>query len=55
MPHVRKYYIMEDECVECDEDWRNGRYRITFNCGKEWRREGVEGKEGRGGEGVEEF
>jgi|SRR5579883_893884 len=27
VPAVQKYFIMEDECVQCDSDWNNGRHR----------------------------
>jgi hypothetical protein len=26
--HMRKYFIMEDDCTECDNDWKNGKRRI---------------------------
>ncbi len=27
VPAVQKYFIMEDECVQCDTDWNNGHKR----------------------------
>jgi hypothetical protein len=34
VPHLRKYFIMEDDCAECDQDWQNGqRYHIDLWMG----------------------
>jgi len=33
VPHLRKYFIMEDECVECDQDWKNHKYHIDLWMG----------------------
>lgn len=30
---LKKYYIMEDTCVECTRDWRNGKLRIDLYMG----------------------
>jgi hypothetical protein len=27
VPFLQKYFIMEDDCVECDNDWNNGHKR----------------------------
>ncbi len=27
VPFLQKYFIMEDECAECDQDWSNGHKR----------------------------
>jgi hypothetical protein len=36
VPSVKKYYIMEDECVECDGDWNKAtpKYHINNNKNK---------------------
>jgi len=31
--HLRKYFIMEDECDECDADWNKGKYHIDLWMG----------------------
>jgi hypothetical protein len=31
--HVRKYFIMEDDCVECDNDWKSKKYHIDMWMG----------------------
>ena len=33
VPRFKKYYIMEDTCVECTRDWRNGNIRIDLYIG----------------------
>jgi len=33
VPHVQKYYIMEDDCTECDEDWSNGKHHVDLWIG----------------------
>eukprot|EP00026_Physarum_polycephalum_P020104 Phypoly_transcript_22479.p1 GENE.Phypoly_transcript_22479~~Phypoly_transcript_22479.p1 ORF type:complete len:188 (+),score=36.94 Phypoly_transcript_22479:55-564(+) len=33
VPHVQKYYILEDECAECDSDWSKGRYHVDLWIG----------------------
>ena len=31
VPHLRKYYVMEDDCTECDTDWRQQhRYHVDL-------------------------
>jgi hypothetical protein len=32
-PYLHRYFIMEDECVECDQDWANGKYHIDLWIG----------------------
>jgi hypothetical protein len=34
-PYLHRYFIMEDECVECDQDWANGKYHIDLWIGGE--------------------
>lgn len=33
VPHLEKYFIMEDGCVECSADWRNGNYHVDLWMG----------------------
>jgi len=33
VPHVKKYYIMEDGCVECTDDYRNGKKHVDLWIG----------------------
>jgi hypothetical protein len=34
VPYMKKYFIHEDECVECDHDWSNGhKYRTDLWAG----------------------
>jgi len=33
VPYLQKYFIMEDECVACDGDWKNGKYHIDLWMG----------------------
>src|SRR5581483_7096872 len=33
VPFLEKYFIMEDECVECDNDWANHKYHIDLSMG----------------------
>jgi len=32
-PYLHRYFIMQDECVECDSDWNNGKYHIDLWIG----------------------
>ena len=32
-PYLHRYFIMQDECVECDSDWNAGRYHIDLWVG----------------------
>jgi hypothetical protein len=32
-PYLHRYFIMQDECVECDADWNNGIYHIDLWVG----------------------
>jgi hypothetical protein len=32
-PYLHRYFIMQDECVECDHDWANGKYHIDLWVG----------------------
>jgi hypothetical protein len=32
-PYLHRYFIMQDECVECDQDWANGKYHIDLWVG----------------------
>jgi hypothetical protein len=33
-PHFQKYFILEDECVQCERDWNNsGKYHIDLWAG----------------------
>jgi hypothetical protein len=32
-PYLNRYFIMQDECVECDADWRAGKYHIDLWVG----------------------
>jgi hypothetical protein len=32
-PHFQKYFILEDECVQCESDWANGEYHIDLWIG----------------------
>eukprot|EP01113_Clastostelium_recurvatum_P003899 TRINITY_DN1171_c0_g1_i1.p1 TRINITY_DN1171_c0_g1~~TRINITY_DN1171_c0_g1_i1.p1 ORF type:complete len:170 (-),score=48.67 TRINITY_DN1171_c0_g1_i1:103-612(-) len=31
--HLRKYFIMEDECGDCDADWKKGKHHIDLWMG----------------------
>ncbi|MEY9859635.1 hypothetical protein ABH935_005268 [Catenulispora sp. GAS73] len=33
VPHLEKYFIMEDGCVECTSDWNNGIYHVDLWMG----------------------
>ncbi len=33
VPFLEKYFIMEDECTECDSDWSHGKYHIDLWMG----------------------
>jgi hypothetical protein len=33
VPHLQKYFIMEDGCVECTSDWNNGVYHVDLWMG----------------------
>src|SRR5258708_1920556 len=33
VPHLEKYFIMEDGCVECTSDWNNGNYHVDLWMG----------------------
>jgi hypothetical protein len=33
VPHLQKYFIMEDGCVECTADWQNGTYHVDLWMG----------------------
>ena len=34
LPFLRKYFVMEDDCTQCDEDWENnGTYHIDLWMG----------------------
>jgi hypothetical protein len=33
--YLHRYFIMEDDCVECDQDWNNGKYHIDLWVGGE--------------------
>jgi 3D (Asp-Asp-Asp) domain-containing protein len=30
VPYLKKYFIMEDECAACEDDWSNGKYHIDL-------------------------
>jgi hypothetical protein len=32
-PYLHRYFVMQDECVECDQDWNNGKYHIDLWVG----------------------
>jgi hypothetical protein len=32
-PYLHRYFIMQDECVECDQDWAAGKYHIDMWVG----------------------
>ncbi len=32
-PYLHRYFIMEDECTECDQDWNQGKYHIDLWIG----------------------
>lgn len=32
-PYLKKYFVMEDDCVECDQDWSDGKYHIDLWIG----------------------
>jgi hypothetical protein len=32
-PYLHRYFIMQDECVACDNDWRAGKYHIDMWVG----------------------
>jgi hypothetical protein len=32
-PYLHRYFIMQDECTECDQDWANGKYHIDLWIG----------------------
>jgi hypothetical protein len=34
-PYLHRYFIMEDDCVQCDQDWNNGTYHIDLWVGGE--------------------
>ena len=34
-PYLHRYFIMEDDCVECDQDWNNGKAHIDLWVGGE--------------------
>lgn len=34
-PYLHRYFIMEDDCVECDQDWSNGKAHIDLWVGGE--------------------
>lgn len=31
--HLHKYYIMEDECEQCDTDWEDGKHHVDLWIG----------------------
>jgi hypothetical protein len=33
VPHVQKYFIMEDGCVECSSDWQDGNHHVDLWMG----------------------
>lgn len=33
VPHLQKYFIMEDGCVECSADWQNGKRHVDLWMG----------------------
>ncbi|WBP90339.1 hypothetical protein [Kitasatospora cathayae] len=33
VPHLQKYFIMEDGCVECTADWQNGVHHVDLWMG----------------------
>jgi len=33
VPYLRKYFIMEDDCVECDSDWKKGKHHVDLWMG----------------------
>ncbi|GAB2699903.1 hypothetical protein [Kitasatospora kifunensis] len=33
VPHLQKYFIMEDGCTECSQDWQNGKYHVDLWMG----------------------
>jgi hypothetical protein len=33
VPHLRKYFIMEDGCAECTTDWNSGRWHVDLFMG----------------------
>jgi len=33
VPKLKKYYIMEDECAECDSDWKKGKHHVDLFIG----------------------
>ncbi len=33
VPHLRKYFVMEDGCVECTADWNNRKYHVDLWMG----------------------
>ncbi|HEV2374172.1 MAG TPA: hypothetical protein VGS19_18700 [Streptosporangiaceae bacterium] len=33
VPHLEKYFIMEDGCAECTTDWSNGTYHVDLWMG----------------------
>ncbi|HEX6500691.1 MAG TPA: hypothetical protein VF054_16915 [Micromonosporaceae bacterium] len=33
VPRLRKYFVMEDDCAECDSDWSNGKWRVDLYMG----------------------
>ena len=33
VPYLKKYFIMEDDCVACDADWRKGVSHIDLWIG----------------------
>ena len=32
-PYLKKYFIMEDDCAECDSDWSSGKWHIDLWAG----------------------
>jgi hypothetical protein len=32
-PYLHRYFVMQDECTECDSDWNNGKYHIDLWVG----------------------
>jgi hypothetical protein len=32
-PYLKRYFVMEDDCTECDQDWGSHRYRFDFYVG----------------------
>jgi hypothetical protein len=32
-PYLKRYFVMQDECVECDQDWRHHKWHIDLWVG----------------------